>query len=110
MTIYDVKLNVHQYTVFFQKIIAQKDKDLHERNEECKQLSRLCEQRRLENLSLQARIGNLEVKSRELLVHQGSSVSGASVALASLIERLNVLAEELITAYSISEQELDVSR
>ncbi|KAH1017014.1 interaptin isoform X1 [Dendroctonus ponderosae] len=91
----------------FQKIIAQKDKDLNERNEECKQLSRLCEQRRLENLNLQARIGNLEVKSRELLVHQGSSVSGASVALASLIERLNVLAEELITAYSISEQELD---
>ncbi|CAG9760994.1 unnamed protein product [Ceutorhynchus assimilis] len=91
----------------YQQTISQKDKDLNERQEECKQLARLCEQRRLENLGLQARIGNLEAKSRELLVHQGSSVSGASVALASLIDRLNALAEELIAAYSISEQELE---
>ncbi|XP_050297319.1 uncharacterized protein LOC126736802 [Anthonomus grandis grandis] len=90
-----------------QQTIAQKDKDLQERHEGCKQLSTLCEQRRLENLGLQARIGNLEVKSRELLVHQGSSVSGASVALSSLIDRLNALAEELIAAYSISDQELE---
>lgn len=84
-----------------------KDKELNERHEECKQLSRLCEQRRLENLGLHARLSNLEAKSRELLVHQGSMVSGASVALASLIERLSALSEELIMAYNISEQELE---
>lgn len=90
-----------------QKIIEMKDKELNERHEECKQLSRLCEQRRLENLGLHARLSNLEAKSRELLVHQGSMVSGASVALASLIERLSALSEELIMAYNISEQELE---
>ncbi|XP_066261009.1 putative leucine-rich repeat-containing protein DDB_G0290503 [Euwallacea similis] len=90
-----------------QQTMSLKDKDLSERHEECKQLSRLCEQRRLENLGLQARIANLEAKSRELLVHQGSTVSGASVALSSLIDRLSALADELIGAYSISEQELD---
>lgn len=67
----------------------------------------MCEQRRLENLGLHARLSNLEAKSRELLVHQGSMVSGASVALASLIERLSALSEELIMAYNISEQELE---
>lgn len=70
---------------------------------------RLSEQRRQENLALQARLGVLESKSRELLVHQGSSVSGASVALSALIGRLDGLVEELVVAYSISDQELEVS-
>lgn len=60
-------------------------------------------------MALQARLGVLESKSRELLVHQGSSVSGASVALSALIGRLDGLVEELVVAYSISDQELEVS-
>lgn len=51
----------------------------------------------------------METKCRELLVHQGSTVSGAAVALCALISRLNGLIEELVTSYSISDQELDVS-
>ncbi|KAL1494306.1 hypothetical protein ABEB36_009925 [Hypothenemus hampei] len=90
-----------------QDALSSRDQDLYACQDECKQLSRLCEQRRLENLGLQARIGSLEAKSRELLVHQGSSVSGASVALSSLVGRLNGLANELIAAYAISEQELE---
>ncbi|XP_076266026.1 microtubule-binding protein cornetto isoform X1 [Rhynchophorus ferrugineus] len=90
-----------------QQNLTAKDKELSDHQEECRQLSRLCEQRRLENLGLHARIGNLEAKSRDLLVHQGSSVSGASVALTSLIQRINGLVDELVVAYSISDQELE---
>ncbi|KAJ8914449.1 hypothetical protein NQ315_011390 [Exocentrus adspersus] len=91
----------------YYQIVAQKDKELAEKQEECKHLVRLSEQRRQENLTLQARLGVLESKSRELLVHQGSSVSGASVALSALIGRLDGLVEELVVAYSISDQELE---
>ncbi|KAJ8918872.1 hypothetical protein NQ315_011164 [Exocentrus adspersus] len=91
----------------YYQIVAQKDKELAEKQEECKHLVRLSEQRRQENLTLQARQGVLESKSRELLVHQGSSVSGASVALSALIGRLDGLVEELVVAYSISDQELE---
>lgn len=63
---------------------------------------------RQENLSLQARMGALEAKCRELLVHQGSSVSGTAVALSALIGRLEGLVDELVTSYSISDQELEV--
>lgn len=69
----------------------------------------MSEQRRQENVSLHARLGVLETKCRELLVHQGSSVSGAAVALSALIGRLDGLVEELVAAYTISDQELDVS-
>ncbi|KAJ8980911.1 hypothetical protein NQ317_011552, partial [Molorchus minor] len=90
-----------------QALLTQKDKELTEKQEECKHLVRLSEQRRQENLALQAKLGALESKSRELLVHQGSSVSGAAVALSALIGRLDGLVEELVVAYSISDQELE---
>lgn len=64
---------------------------------------------RHEIVSLQAKLGVLEGKCRELLVHQGSTVSGAAVALSALISRLDGLVEELVTSYNISNQELDVS-
>lgn len=63
---------------------------------------------RHENVSLQAKLGVLEGKCRELLVHQGSTVSGAAVALSALISRLDGLVEELVTSYNISDEELDV--
>jgi hypothetical protein len=88
-------------------MLAQKDKELGEKQEECKRILKLSEQRWQENLSLQARMGALEAKSRELLVHQGSSVSGTAVALSALIGRLEGLVDELVTSYSISDQELE---
>lgn len=90
-----------------QLIIQAKNKEMAEKQEECKQLKKVSEQRRQENVSLHARLGVLETKCRELLVHQGSSVSGAAVALSALIGRLDGLVEELVAAYTISDQELD---
>lgn len=51
----------------------------------------------------------LENRSKELLMSQGSAVSGASVALSGLGSRLELLVEQLITSYNISEQDLEVS-
>lgn len=90
------------------KLLAQKTKELEEKQEEYKRTSKLSEERWHENLSLQAKMGALEAKSRELLVHQGSSVSGTAVALSALISRLEGLVDELVTSYSISDQELEV--
>lgn len=50
------------------------------------------------------------MKSKELLVQQGSAVSGASVALNSLGSRLEQLVDQLIASYNISEQELEVNK
>jgi hypothetical protein len=44
-----------------------------------------------------------------LIVQQSTAVSSASVALTGLGARLNNLVDELITSYSISAQELEVS-
>ncbi|XP_017778316.1 PREDICTED: synaptonemal complex protein 1 [Nicrophorus vespilloides] len=88
-------------------IMAQKEKELEYKQDECNQLKRISEQRRQENVALQARFRALEAKCRELLVHQGSAVSGAAVALSALLNRLDCLINELVSSYSISEQELD---
>ncbi|XP_063921651.1 nuclear anchorage protein 1 isoform X2 [Zophobas morio] len=90
-----------------QKQLTKKDKELQEKHDECKRMTKLSEQRWQENLSLQARMGALEAKCRELLVQQGSSVSGTAVALSALIGRLEGLVDELVTSYSISDQELE---
>lgn len=57
---------------------------------------------------MQSKYSALESRSKELISQQGSAVSGASVALGGLGERLNQLVEQLISSYSISEQELEV--
>ncbi|XP_056644608.1 coiled-coil domain-containing protein 18 [Diorhabda sublineata] len=88
-------------------IIQAKKNEIMTKQEEINRLTKQNEQKRQENVSLQARLGVLESKSRELLVHQGSSVSGAAVALSALIGRLDGLVEELVVAYSISDQELE---
>ncbi|XP_072388381.1 uncharacterized protein corn [Diabrotica undecimpunctata] len=88
-------------------LIKSKNKELAAKQEEITRLMKQSDQKRQENMSLQARLGVLETKSRELLVHQGSSVSGAAVALSALIGRLDGLVEELVAAYSISDQELE---
>lgn len=89
------------------KHCANLEDDLIGKDTENKNLVKAIEQKRQENLGISARLIALEAKSRELLVHQGSTVSGAAVALTSLVTRLEGLVEELIVSYNISEQELD---
>ncbi|KAL3268411.1 hypothetical protein HHI36_007526 [Cryptolaemus montrouzieri] len=87
--------------------LIEKENDLTEKQEECTHLVRLSEKRRQENLALQAKLGAMEAKCRDVLVQQGSSVSGAAVALSALSGRLDSLTNELIASYNISEQELE---
>lgn len=58
---------------------------------------------------MQAKYNALENRSKDMLVAQGSAVSGANVALASLHTRIEHLVEQLISSYNISEQDLEVS-
>ncbi|XP_045475050.1 putative leucine-rich repeat-containing protein DDB_G0290503 isoform X2 [Harmonia axyridis] len=88
-------------------LINEKDKGLLEKQEESKHLVRLSEKRRQENLGLQAKLGAMEAKCRDLLVQQGSSVSRAAIAVSALSNRLDSLANELIACYNISEQDLE---
>lgn len=64
---------------------------------------------RQEYLGMQAKYNALENRSKDMLVAQGSAVSGANVALASLQSRIEHLVEQLISSYNISEQDLEVS-
>jgi hypothetical protein len=57
---------------------------------------------------MQTKYNALEGRSKDMLMSQGSAVSGASVALAGLGNRLELLVEQLITSYNISEQDLEV--
>lgn len=58
---------------------------------------------------MQTKYNALENRSKELLLSQGSAVSGASVALSGLGNRLELLVEQLVASYNISEQDLEVS-
>lgn len=49
-----------------------------------------------------------EQRSKAFLLEQGASVSGASVALSGLGDRLESLIEQLVVAYNISETDLEV--
>ncbi|KAJ4434357.1 hypothetical protein ANN_22916 [Periplaneta americana] len=88
--------------------LSQKESELERQQEECKHLVRISEQRRQENLALQARLCSLEQRSRELLLQQGAAVSGAAVALSGLSSRLDGLVEQLVMSYNISEKDLEV--
>ncbi|XP_069672096.1 uro-adherence factor A isoform X2 [Periplaneta americana] len=87
--------------------LSQKESELERQQEECKHLVRISEQRRQENLALQARLCSLEQRSRELLLQQGAAVSGAAVALSGLSSRLDGLVEQLVMSYNISEKDLE---
>lgn len=58
---------------------------------------------------MQTKYNALENRSKELLLSQGSAVSGASVALSGLGNRVELLVDQLIASYNISEQDLEVS-
>jgi hypothetical protein len=57
---------------------------------------------------MQTKYHALESRSKELLLSQSSAVSGASVALSGLGNRLELLVDQLITSYNISESDLEV--
>jgi len=63
---------------------------------------------RQEYLGMQAKYNALEGRSKDLLMSQGTAVSGANVALVSLNNRIEHLVEQLISSYNISEQDLEV--
>lgn len=60
-------------------------------------------------MSLEARLAGQELRNRESLLQQGAAVSGASVALSRLGSRLDTLVETLVSTYSISEADLEVT-
>lgn len=76
--------------------------------EQCTHLVRISEQRRQENMSLQAKLRVMENKSRELLQQQDVSVSSAVVGLSGLGNRLDSLLDRLVKSYSISESDIEV--
>jgi hypothetical protein len=59
---------------------------------------------------MQAKYNALEGRSKDLLLSQGSAVSGADVALVGLQNRIEHLVEQLVSSYNISEQDLEVSQ
>ncbi|XP_046681510.1 golgin subfamily A member 5-like [Homalodisca vitripennis] len=87
--------------------VAAKEAELQRQQEECSHLVRISEQRRQEQLSLEARLAGMELRSRESLLQQGAAVSGASVALSRLGTRLDNLVEALVSTYNISEHDLE---
>lgn len=58
---------------------------------------------------MQSKYTALESKSKGVVIQQNNAVSSATLALADLGSRLNSLVEQLVTSYSISEQELEVN-
>lgn len=76
--------------------------------DQCTHLVRISEQRRQENLSLQAKMRVMENKSRELLQQQEATVSSAVVGLSGLGGRLDALLDRLVKSYSISEVDIEV--
>lgn len=51
----------------------------------------------------------LETKSKDLIAQQNHAVAGATIALSELGLRLSNLVDQLVSSYSISEQELEVN-
>jgi len=76
--------------------------------EQCTHLVRISEQRRQENLSLQAKMNMIKNRSRELLQQQETSASSAIVGLSALGKRLDSLLDRLVKSYSISEVDIEV--
>ncbi|XP_023302590.2 sporulation-specific protein 15 isoform X1 [Lucilia cuprina] len=90
-----------------QQQLSSKDEEVKVLRDECRHLVRLNEQRRQENRLLQTKYAALESKSKELIMQQNASVSGATAALSGLHARLDNLVEQLVFSYNISEQDLE---
>lgn len=71
-------------------------------------LVRISEQRRQENLSLEAKMRVMENKSRELLQQQETAAKGVVAGLSALGHRLDSYLDELVKSYSISGVDIEV--
>lgn len=71
-------------------------------------LVRISEQRRQENLSLEAKMRVMENKSRELLQQQEAAAKGVVAGLSTLGHRLDSYLDELVKSYSISGVDIEV--
>ncbi|VVC31342.1 Hypothetical protein CINCED_3A005373 [Cinara cedri] len=91
----------------YKQRLAAKEKEASKTMEQCTHLVRISEQRRQENMSLQAKLRVMEIKSRELLQQQDATVSSAVVGLSGLGNRLDSLLERLVKSYSISEGDIE---
>ncbi|XP_037936186.1 uncharacterized protein LOC119670123 isoform X2 [Teleopsis dalmanni] len=87
--------------------LSNRDEEVKVLRDECRHLVRLNEQRRQENRMLQAKYSALENKSKELIQQKNTSIVAASTSLSGLHTRLDNLVEQLISSYSISEQDLE---
>uniref|UniRef100_A0A1B0BYZ6 Uncharacterized protein n=1 Tax=Glossina palpalis gambiensis TaxID=67801 RepID=A0A1B0BYZ6_9MUSC len=87
--------------------LANRGEEVKVLRDECRHLVRLNEQRRQENRTLQTKFAALETKSKELIMQQNASVSGATSALSGLHTRLDNLVEQLVFSYNISELDLE---
>lgn len=88
--------------------MAVKEKEASKNKDQCTHLVRISEQRRQENLSLQAKMHAMENKSRELLQQQEATASSAVVGLSGLGNRLESLLDRLVKSYSISDVDIEV--
>ncbi|XP_025423972.1 uncharacterized protein LOC112693216 [Sipha flava] len=91
----------------YKEQLAIKEKEASKTMEQCTHLVRISEQRRQENLSLQAKMRVMENKSRELLQQQEATMSSAVVGLSGLGNRLDSLLDKLIKSYSILEVDIE---
>lgn len=91
----------------YKEQLAIKGKEASKTMEQCTHLVRISEQRRQENLSLQAKMRVMENKSRELLQQQDATVSSAVVGLSGLGGRLDALLDRLVKSYSISDVDIE---
>ncbi|XP_053955822.1 uncharacterized protein LOC128861604 isoform X1 [Anastrepha ludens] len=89
------------------KQMAGREEEVKVLRDECRHLVRLNEQRRQENRMLQSKYAALENKSKEMMMQQNYSVSGASAALSGLHSRLDSLVDQLVSTYNITEHDLE---
>lgn len=92
----------------YKEQLASKENEVSKITEQCTHLVRISEQRRQENLSLQAKMNVMKNKSCELLQQQETSASSAVVGLSALGNRLDSLLDRLVKSYSISEVDIEV--
>lgn len=92
----------------YKEQLAAKEKEASKTMDQCTHMVRISEQRRQENLSLQAKMHLMENKSRELLQQQEATASSAVIGLSGLGNRLDALLDRLVKSYSISELDIEV--
>lgn len=92
----------------YERRASEHEYEMEQQREDCRIFTRLNDQRRQENMALQARLSSLESRYRDLLLQQGAAVSGTALALSALTSRIDGFVEQLVISYSISDKDLEV--